>query len=235
MKLENVKWDRYTYKEYLNYLISLEDIKYKNFQSKIVNSKLKLIGIRLPMLRTIARKISKTNVEDFFKLVGNTYFEEVMIYGLVLSQVDETLFDKYLIDFISRIDNWSICDSFCSDIKVIENRLGKYWIYINNLIDLDNEFQTRVSIVIMLNYYLCNQYIDRVLDIVSKIKCDYYYVNMAISWLLSEAFINYNDKVIKLFESGKLSKFIQNKTISKIRDSYRVDKETKEFLKMYKV
>ncbi|MBQ3020661.1 MAG: DNA alkylation repair protein [Bacilli bacterium] len=235
MKLENVKWDKYTYREFINYLICLGDKDYKKFHSSIANSKLDIIGIRMPILRNIAKEISKTNMEDYFKLISNIYYEEVMLYGLVLSNTDEELFDKYLNDFIWKIDNWAICDSFCSNIKVVKNRLGKYWIYINNLIDLDKEFQTRVSIIIMMNYYLNDNYIDRVLSIVSNIKSDYYYINMAISWLLSVAIINYKDKVMELLESGKLSKFVQNKTISKIRDSYRVDNETKELVTKYKV
>ena len=58
---------------------------------------------------------------------------------------------------------------------------------------------------------------------------------MAISWLLSVAFIKYQDKVINIRESNKLSKFITNKTISKINDSYRIDKKIKNEIKKYRV
>ena len=86
-----------------------------------------------------------------------------------------------------------------------------------------------------MNYYLNDNYIDRILKIVSSIECDYYYINMAISWLLSVAIIDYKEKVIELLDSKSLNKFVQNKTISKINDSYRVDKETKEFVKQYRI
>ena len=86
-----------------------------------------------------------------------------------------------------------------------------------------------------MNYYLNDNYIDRVLKIVSSIKSDYYYINMAISWLLSVAIIDYKDKVIELLKEKCLSKFVQNKTISKIQDSYRVDKEVKKFVKQYRI
>ena len=58
---------------------------------------------------------------------------------------------------------------------------------------------------------------------------------MAISWLLSVAIIDYKDKVIELLKEKCLSKFVQNKTISKIQDSYRVDKEVKKFVKQYRI
>lgn len=233
VKIENINWNSDTYSEFIEYLKSLEDIKYREFHSGITNTNLNIIGIRMPLLRSIAKSISKGNVEDYFKLVGNTYYEEVMIYGLVLA--NSNYVDKYLMDFIKRIDNWAICDTFCSSLKVVKKYQGKYWIYINSLIDLNNEFQTRVAIVLMMNYYLNDNYIDRVLYIVSNIKSDYYYINMAISWLLSVAIINYKDKVIEILQSGKLSKFVQNKTISKIQDSYRVSKDVKEYVKQYRI
>lgn len=233
MDLTNVKWSKKNYKEFINYLKTLSDLKYKEFHSKLVNTKFEIIGIRIPIIRNIVKKICKTNVEEYFKLVENNYYEEVMIYGLVLANSD--LLDKFFIDFIDRIDNWAICDSFVSSLKIINKKLGKYWIYTNSLIDYNNEFRTRVAIVIMLNYYLIDDYIDRVLYVISNIKTEYYYVNMAISWLLSVAIIKYPDKVIELFKQNKLSKVIQNKAISKIQDSYRISKEIKNICKLYRI
>jgi len=233
MDLTNINWNKKTYKEFINFLKSLSDLKYKEFHSKIANTKLEIIGIRSPILKDIAKKIRKSNVEEYFKLVENNYYEEVMIYGLVLSNTE--YLDKYFIDFIDRIDNWAICDSFVSSLKIINKKLGKYWIYINSLIDLNNEFRTRVAIVIMLNYYLIDDYIDRVLYVISNIKTENYYVNMAISWLLSLAIVKYENKVIELFKQKKLSKFVQNKAISKIQDSYRIKKELKNKVKKYRI
>ena len=235
MDFKNINWNKKTYKEYIDYLLSLSDEKYKEFHSKITDTKLNIIGIRVPTLRTIAKSISKSNVEDFFKLIGNTYYEEVFIYGIVLASSSEDVIDKYLVDFIKRIDNWAICDSFCSSLKIVNKKQGKYWIYFNNLIDLDKEFFTRVSIIIFMDYYLCDQYIDRVLKIITSINSDKYYINMGISWLLSFAYIKYPDKVFDIIKSKTLNKFIQNKTISKICDSKRIDKETKNKLKEYRI
>ena len=209
MDIENIIWNKNTYREFINYLISLNDNKYKEFHSKITDTELEIIGIRVPILKNISKKIKKTNVEDFFKLVGNNYYEEVFLYGAVLASCNEEIIDKYLLDFINRIDNWAVCDSFCSSLKLVNKKQGKYWIYFTNLIDLDKEFQTRVSIIIMMDYYLNDNYIDRVLKIVTRIESDKYYINMAISWLLSMAIIKYEDKVVSILKSKTLSKFVQ--------------------------
>lgn len=233
--IKNINWNKKTYNEFIKYLKSFEDVKYKEFHSKLTDTKLSIIGIRVPILRKIASYILKTDVEKFFNLVGNKYYEEVFIEAIVLSCSSEEVIDKYLVKFINKIDNWAICDSFCISLKSVNKKLGKYWIYFTNMIDLSNEFQTRVSIVMMINYYLCDNYIDRALKIVSSIKSDYYYINMAISWLLSVAIIKYPEKVIELLESKCLSKFVQNKTISKIHDSYRISIDIKELVKKYKI
>ena len=235
MNIEKIKWEQKSYEEFLDYLKSLSDIEYKKFSNNIVNTKLEIIGVRVPILRKIAKNILKTDVEEFFKCVGNHYYEEVFIEGIVLSCCNEGILDKNLIKFIEKIDNWAIVDSFCSNLKVVNKRMDKYWIYFVDLINLNKEFQSRVSIVIMMNYYLIDDYIDRVLKIISSIQSEYYYINMAISWLLSVAVIKYPDKVIELLKSKSLSKFVQNKTISKIQDSYRIDKELKEYVKIFKI
>ena len=235
MKFDNLIWDSNNRKSYIKYLDSLEDLEYKKFHSGIVNTKLDIIGIRMPILKNIAKYINKGNVEDYLCVVDTDYYESIMIYGLVLSKCSEEYIDKYINNYIYLIDNWAVCDTFCSSMKIVNKKLGKYWIYFVGLIDLDKEFQTRVSIVMMMNYYLNDNYIDRVLDIVCGIKCDKYYINMAISWLLSVAIIKYSEKVLELLKMKKLSKFVQNKTISKIQDSYRIDKSIKDYVKKFRI
>lgn len=54
---------------------------------------------------------------------------------------------------------------------------------------------------------------------------------MAVAWGLSVAFVKYQEKVLPILESKKLSSDVQNMTISKIRDSYRVDSKLKTYIK----
>ena len=53
---------------------------------------------------------------------------------------DELKQQPSLLDnFSNKIDNWGICDSFCSNLKIVNKKLGKYWIYFNSLIDIEKE------------------------------------------------------------------------------------------------
>jgi 3-methyladenine DNA glycosylase AlkD len=122
-------WNKEHYKEFIKYLLNLQDIKYKEFHSSLVlNSKYEMIGIRVPVMRDVAKKIAKSNIEEFLEYAQNKYYEEVMIQGLVISHIkDEKLFYKHFIEFIKKIDNWAICDSFCSSIKIVRNFEEKYF------------------------------------------------------------------------------------------------------------
>ena len=64
---------------------------------------------------------------------------------------------------------------------------------------------------------------------------DEYYVNMAVAWALSVAFVKFEEKVYKIIEENRLSAWVHNKTIQKICESNRVDKNTKDALKKLKI
>ena len=57
---------------------------------------------------------------------------------------------------------------------------------------------------------------------------------MANAWLISICYIKYPDKTNKYLRNNNLDDFTYNKAISKICDSYRVDKKDKEILKKLK-
>ena len=87
-------WNKENYNKFVKYLISLQDVKYKDFHSSLVlNSKYEMIGIRVPIMRDVAKKISKSNIEEFLEYAQNKYYEEVMIQGLIISHIkDEKMF-----------------------------------------------------------------------------------------------------------------------------------------------
>ena len=78
--MEIKEWNGKSYNEFVEYLISLQDKKYKEFHSSLVlNSKYEMIGIRLPIMRDIAKQISKTDIEEFLSCVQNKYYEEITL------------------------------------------------------------------------------------------------------------------------------------------------------------
>ena len=230
------KWNNETYKEFIKYLISMQDIKYKEFHSSLVlNSRYEIIGIRVPIMRSIAKEISKTNIEEFLKCAKNKYYEEVMIQGLVISHIkDENIFSKYFKEYIKKIDNWGLCDSFCSSIKIVEKYEEKYFEQAINLSLNKEEFISRIGLIIILNHFISEKNLNEIFDTLNKIKSDLFYVNMAEAWLVCELYIKFPNETYTFIKNNKLNKFTQNKAISKIHDSYRVSKKEKEELKKFR-
>lgn len=227
-------WNKSLYNEYISYLISIGDDKLASFNKKIINTEQEIIGIKIPVLRNIAKRISRGNIESFLELVDNKYFEETLIFGFVIGYInDKELFLKYFNSFILKIDNWATCDTCVSSFKIMKKI--DFFDIARSLAFNDNEFLSRVGIVIMLDHYVNSRYIDEIIKVVSSIESNYYYVNMALSWLISVLFIKFRSNTLELLKQRILPVFVQNKAIQKIRDSYRVSKEDKEMLLLYKI
>lgn len=229
-------WNKEKYKEFIEYLQSIQDVKYRDFhKSLVLNSKYEMIGIPVPVMRSIAKQIAKTNIEEYLKCVQDRYYEEVLIQGLVISLIkDESLFYEHFNGFIKKIDNWAICDSFCSSLKIVRKYEDKYF---NEAIKLSlnkNEFISRVGLVIILNHFVKKENLKTIFDTLNKIDSDLFYINMAEAWLVCEIYIKHPNDCIIYIADNKLNDFTQNKAISKIRDSYRVSEEDKKMLNNYK-
>mgnify|MGYP002855510994 CR=1 FL=1 len=229
-------WNKDSYKKFVEYLFSIKDLKYKEFHSSLVlDSKYEIIGIRLPIMREIAKDISKTNIEEYLKVAENKYYEEVMIQGLVISHIkDENTFYKYFLKHVEKIDNWALCDSFCSSIKIIRSHEDKYFAESIKMSLSKDEFVSRVGLVIILAHFISPSNLEKIFDTLNKITTDKFYINMAEAWLVCEIYTKFPNETEKFLKNNNLNKFTQNKAISKIHDSYRVGKEEKEMLKQYK-
>lgn len=223
------------YLEYIDYLKSIREEEYKKFNSKIITTGYEMLGIRLPILRSIAKEINKGDYKSFLNIAGSTYYEEVMIYLLVVASIkslDELM--MYFDASIKLIDNWALCDTFCGSLKIVEKNKDYFLKVIDNLLNSKEVYRIRVGFVLLLNYYVSEEYLDLIFNYLDTINSSEYYVNMAKAWLLCEVFVKYQDRGLKYLENNKLDTFTINKGISKIRDSYRVSKEIKDMILKYK-
>lgn len=216
-------------------LFKYQDLKYKEFNDKIVNSSaLPTIGIRIPIIRKLAKEVA---LNDYLGYINSkhTYYEEYLIYGLIIGYIKVPFNDKIdmLDKYLPNIHDWATNDIVCSNLKDFKKNQEIGFKYINKLLK-GNNWYIRFGLILLLDYYINDIYIDRVLDICININNDDYYVMMGLSWLLSVCYIKYKDKTLEIIKSDKLNKQVTNKTISKICDSYRVNKLDKEEIKKWR-
>lgn len=223
----------------LKKLVNLSDIEYKKFNSKLCpDTQKEMLGIRIPILRKLAKDILKENI-DWKDFLNNDpkYFEETILQGLLIAYSKINFQEKMELvkNFVPKIDSWEICDTFVPTLKIEEKNLNEFLGFILPYTKSNKEFEVRFSIISMLDYFLNEEYVDEVIKVLDKISHDGYYVKMGIAWVLAEIGIKYNNKLMKYLKGkNNLDKFTFNKTLQKMIESYRITKEEKEILKCMK-
>ena len=221
-----------------NILISHADEKYKDFNSSLIPDSRPILGVRIPILRQIAKEIAKGDWQTYLKEASEDSHEEVNIKGFVIGYVKadlETLI-PYITDHIEKVNDWSLCDGFCSNLKIVKKYREDFWEFLLPYAKVDDEFKQRIVVVIRMNYYLDDKYIDQTLQVLDTLKNEKYYCKMAIAWAIATAWAKQRDKTFVYMQEGQntLDDWTYNKAIQKMLESYRVSVTDKEMLRTMK-
>lgn len=221
-------------------LVKYIDNDYKKFHERICQTNYEIMGIKIPVLRKIAKKLLKVfSYEEILDNLNTNIYEHIMLQGMIIANVKVNYERKIQLinNYLNKIDNWGICDVFCSELKFVKKNKKEFLNYILPLLDSEKEYYQRFAIVILLDYYTDDDYIDLVLEKMLEIKSNFYYVKMATSWCLSICLIKYFDKTIKFMKDNQnnIDKWVYNKALQKGRESFRISKENKEILKNMKL
>ena len=226
------------YKKIRQDLLNLADKKYKDFHSSLCPGTDNIIGVRVPVLRNYAKKLSKQeNFKDYISFNKTIYYEEVMLQGMLIGFIKNTDIKEILTtvkDFVPKIDNWAVCDIFCAGLKVVNKNKETVWNFIQKYLKSKKEFELRFALVMILDYFTDEKHINEVLNIFDNVKHDGYYVKMAIAWAISVAFVKFPETTMKYLKQNNLDDWTYNKGLQKICESLRVSKETKEKIKKMK-
>lgn len=227
-----------TYTEEIrNELEELSEDKYRDFASALIPGKDNLIGVRIPNIRNLAKRIVKEERwEEYLEESQHAYFEETMLQALIIGQLKEDIHTvlKHVEGFIPRVDNWSVCDSFCNDLKIIREHKGVVWEFIQPYWQSNQPYHIRVAVVLMLSYYIDEAYLHGLFHIFDTISHEDYYVKMAVAWAISMCFVRYPEETMRYLKDNKLDDETYKKSLQKIRESNQVDKETKAVIKAMK-
>ena len=220
--------------EIKNELFKMQDMDYRDFNSKLIPTvdKESMIGVRTPELRKYAKQLAKReDIEEFLHSLPHKYFEENMLHGIIISNMKD--YDKVILNlekFLPYVDNWAVCDIISP--KIFKKNREKAIVNILSWIKSDHTYICRFGIGMIMQLYLEDEYFKKsYLDIIAEIKTEDYYINMMRAWTFQVALVKQWKEAIKYIEKGLLDEFTHNKTISKSCDSYKIEKEKKEYLK----
>lgn len=241
-------------------LLDLADDRYRKFASSLLPNTDNILGVRLPLLRKLAREIAGGDWRGYLEKAdqetdgpadheadrepnhepnhepNRKCFEEIMLQGLVLgyikADIEETL--RYVAEYIPKISNWSVCDSFCTSLKFTNNHKERVWNFLQTYFISKGEYNLRFGIVMLLDFYIEEEYIDRVLLLLDNVKHEGYYVKMAVAWAISICYVKLPEPTMKYLRKNTLDDFTYNKSLQKIIESYRVDTKAKEIIRSMK-
>lgn len=223
--------------EILRELNCMQDVQYGEFQKKLIpggNMK-KIIGVRTPDLKALAKKIFKEeDYEAFLNDLPHEYFEEDQLHAFIISL--EKDFDACITKteaFLPYINNWATCDQLSP--KVFSKNTERLLPYIYRWIASDHTYTIRFAISRLMAHYLGEYFDPSFPAMVSEIHSDEYYVNMMRAWYFATAMAKQYEQTIPYIEQKKLDPWTHNKTIQKCIESYRITDERKAYLKTLRI
>lgn len=243
MNLTRTAWTAADYAQYTKHLRSLADKDYKDFNKKITPvSGSEIFGVRVPKLRECAKEIARGDFRAFLSCADDASakvplcHEEITVYGLVIGYAKQLPFSE-LCERIRRysrlVNNWACCDVPVSSLKAIRKHIEEYKTEIEEFLNSENPWQQRVGIIILLDHYLADKdSAAYALSSENRVKSDEYYVQMAQAWLIATAFAKHRELTKDYLESGfDLGDAVLKMTVRKMRDSYRISADDKEWAK----
>ena len=228
------------YKAVLDEIKSKSDPKYKEFNDKLIPNMedgFKSYGVRLPELKAMAKGLAKEEWEEFAAAAKGDSHEELMLWGFVIAYAKAPVTEKFyhLDRFVPAIPNWAVCDSVTAAIKPKAGELADFRAYIDKYLASEREYEKRFALVCLMDYYINDEYVSDTLKIFSETESSFYYVKMAAAWGLQACFVKYKDLTLEYFTQGRIKDpWVNNKSIQKIRESYKVSSEDKMTLAQYK-
>ena len=218
-------------------LENLADKKYREFHKGLCPGTENILGVRIPVLRNYAKKLSKEKeIKYLLENIDNQYYEEIMLQGMLIGLEKDNNIQNILNDiekFVPKIDNWAVCDVFCGGLKITKKYLEEMWNFLQKYLKSEKEFEIRFGVVMLLDYYITEEYLEKDFKIFDDIKSEKYYVQMAVAWAISICLIRFYDRTIEYLKNANLDKFTYNKALQKAIESYRItDMQKQELRKM---
>ncbi len=214
-------------------LQALKEKEYADFQAKLVPTiePSTILGIRVPKLRALAKSyIRDKECQVFLDSLPHNYYDENMLHAILISEMKD--YDKCinrLEAFLPYVDNWAVCDIMSPKLfkRYREDLMTRIKVWMAS----EETYTIRFGLGMLMTHFLDEDFRPEYLDMASSIRSDEYYVNMMIAWLFATALTKQWDVSLPYIEDKRLDDWTHKKTIQKARESLRISKEKKEYLK----
>lgn len=217
-------------------LYSLQDLKYRDMQIKIIPTiePESVIGVRTPELKAMAKDILKSgDYKEFLKELPHKYFEENQLQAFIISEIkDLNECIEELENFLPYVDNWATCDQMSP--KILKKHKEVLLAHIKEWIKSEKTYTVRFGVGMLMEHFLDDDYDPCYPEMVAKLRSEEYYVNMMIAWYFATALAKQYESILPFIEEKRLDDWTHNKAIQKSVESRRITDEQKLYLKSLK-
>ena len=218
-------------------LYDRQDLKYRDFQAKLIPGMEpeKMIGVRTPDLRKIAKQMAKReDIGEFLENLPHEFFDENQVHAFVISELkDYGRCVQGVERFLPFVDNWATCDQMSP--KVFKKHRPELLDSIKEWIRSEHTYTVRFAVGMLMQHYLDEDFDPAYPEMVAEVQSEEYYIRMMIAWYFATALAKQYEAVLPYIEERRLEPWTHNKTIQKAIESYRITPEQKEYLKSLKV
>ncbi len=218
-------------------LFALADEKYKDFQSALMPTvdKNKIIGVRTPLIRKLAKELKNTALaEEFLNVLPHKYYEEDNLHAFLLCEEKDFCKAVSRLDaFLPFVDNWATCDSM--RIKAFEKDRTGAETAAYNWLDRGGVYEKRFAIVTFMKLFTGECFNAKQADEIAAVRSDEYYVNSAIAWYFATLLTKRYEDGLSYITRKRLDKTTHNLAIQKARESLAVPPEIKKYLNTLKI
>lgn len=214
-------------------LFSMRDEGYAAFQAKLVPTVApdRIIGVRVPLLRRLARDGFGTPAFDaFLAHLPHGYYDENMLHALLIGCMRDYDAAMDAVDaFLPYVDNWAVCDSLLP--RVPASRKADYLCRIRGWIASRDTYTCRFGIKALMTDFLDADFDRAYPEWPAGVHSDAYYIRMMVAWYFATALAKQWDAVLPYLQHRRLDDWTHRKTIQKAMESYRISPAQKAYLK----
>ena len=161
---------------------------YAVFAAKLIPGETRLLGVRLPILRQLARRCA---AEDWRGLLNEqppqtASFEELLLRAMLPAYASDASLGerlRYLAQEQPRLRNWSLCDSCVATCHFVRQHKAEVSLWLEGFLNSADEFTARFGVVMLNHYYAADEsWVTWVIEKLAQVQASGYYADMAVAW-----------------------------------------------------
>ena len=214
-------------------LETLGDAKNADFLARLTPgiAREAILGVRMGALRALAKELRGTpEAAAFLASTPHGTLDENTLHALLLNE--ERDYDALLAGldaFLPHVDNWVVCDALRP--KAVRRHPEDFERAIEGYLASGKPYTQRFGMEMLMAYYLDEGFRPGQLALVGDLRSEHYYVRMMQAWYFATALAKQPQSALPWIEQRRLAPWTHRKTIQKAVESFRIDDETKAYLR----